>query len=43
MKTYFLKLYTYNEWANQRVLKAITDQGVSDEKTLSLFSHQMAG
>ena len=42
MKTYFLKLYTYNEWANQRVLKAMTDQGVSDEKTLSLFSHQMS-
>jgi uncharacterized damage-inducible protein DinB len=42
MKNYFLKLYTYNEWANHRVLKAIIDQGVSDEKILSLFSHQMS-
>jgi len=41
MKEYFLKLYAYNEWANRRVLKAIVGQGVTDEKTLSLFSHQM--
>jgi len=41
MKTYFLKLYQYNEWANRRVLKAIKEQMVTDEKILSLFSHQM--
>src|SRR5689334_7665879 len=41
MKTYFLKLYQYNEWANRRVLKAIMEQMVTDEKILSLFSHQM--
>ena len=41
MKKYFLKLYHYNEWANRRVLKAIVDQEVQDEKILSLFSHQM--
>jgi uncharacterized damage-inducible protein DinB len=42
MKKYFLKLYQYNEWANRRVLKAITEQNVQDEKILSLFSHQMS-
>lgn len=42
MKKYFIKLYTYNQWANRRVLKAIVSQKVSDEKVLSLFSHQMA-
>jgi uncharacterized damage-inducible protein DinB len=41
MKSYFLKLYQYNEWANRRVLKAILEQMVTDEKILSLFSHQM--
>jgi uncharacterized damage-inducible protein DinB len=41
MKKYFLKLYQYNEWANRRVLKAIKDQRVTDEKILSLFSHQI--
>jgi len=42
MKKYFIKLYSYNEWANRRVLKAIVRQSVSDEKVLSLYSHQMA-
>jgi uncharacterized damage-inducible protein DinB len=41
MKSYFLKLYQYNEWANRRVLNAILEQMVTDEKILSLFSHQM--
>jgi uncharacterized damage-inducible protein DinB len=42
MKKYFLKWYHYNEWANRRVLNAITTQHVTDEKILSLFSHQMS-
>jgi uncharacterized damage-inducible protein DinB len=42
MKKYFIKLYTYNEWANRRVLREIIRQNVSDEKVLSLFSHQMS-
>ena len=42
MKKYFLKWYQYNEWANRRVLSAITAQQVADEKILSLFSHQMS-
>jgi uncharacterized damage-inducible protein DinB len=42
MKKYFIKLYTYNEWANRRVLREIIRQNVADEKVLSLFSHQMS-
>ncbi len=42
MKEYFQKLYRYNEWANRRVLGAIEKQGVTDEKILSIFSHQMS-
>jgi uncharacterized damage-inducible protein DinB len=42
MKKYFLKLYQYNEWANRRVLRAISSQDVQHEKILSLFSHQMS-
>ncbi len=42
MKEYFQKLYRYNEWANRRVLGAIEKQGVTDEKILSIFSHQIS-
>lgn len=39
MKTYFLKLYQYNQWANARVFESLEKQKVSDEKTLSIMSH----
>lgn len=39
MKTYFLKLYQYNQWANQRVFESLVKQKVSDEKTLTIMSH----
>lgn len=42
MKEYFFRLYRYNEWANLRVLGALERQHVSDEKTLSLFSHLLS-
>ncbi len=42
MKEYFVKLYKYNEWANLRVLGALEKQKVTDEKTLSLFSHLLS-
>ena len=32
MKKYFLKLYQYNAWANDRVLSCLQNQGVKDEK-----------
>lgn len=42
MKKYFLKLYQYNAWANQRVLGALKKQRVHDEKVLSLMGHIVA-
>ena len=39
MKSYFLKLYQYNAWANRRVIGCLERQAVNDEKTLTLFSH----
>jgi len=39
MKKYFLKLYQYNAWANQRVLNCLNQQNVHHEKILSLMGH----
>jgi uncharacterized damage-inducible protein DinB len=42
MKQYFLKLYQYNAWCNQRVLSALKRQTVGDEKILSVMGHIVA-
>jgi uncharacterized damage-inducible protein DinB len=42
MKKYFLKLYQYNEWANNRVIGALNRQEVRDEKILTLMGHIVA-
>lgn len=42
MKKYFLKLYTYNDWATTRVLNAIQKQDVNDAKILQLMGHVLA-
>lgn len=42
MKKYFLKLYQYNAWANQRVIDCLNQQKVDDEKILSLMGHILA-
>lgn len=42
MKKYFVKLYHYNAWANERVLKCLKSQGVKDEKVLTLMGHIVA-
>lgn len=42
MKKYFLKLYQYNEWANNRVIDALNKQNISDEKILTLMGHIVA-
>lgn len=42
MKAYFLKLYKYNAWANQRVIGNLQRQQISDEKILSLMGHIVA-
>lgn len=42
MKQYFLKLYHYNDWSNNRVLNCLQRQHVNDEKILSLMGHVVA-
>jgi uncharacterized damage-inducible protein DinB len=42
MKHYFLKLYQYNAWANNRVLTALIRQQVQNEKILSIMGHIVA-
>lgn len=42
MKEYFLKLYQYNVWANNRVLNCLQRQHINDEKILSLMGHIVA-
>ena len=42
MNKYFLKLYEYNVWANQRILGTLQRQDVHDEKILSLMGHVVA-
>ncbi|MFN3840053.1 MAG: DinB family protein [Cyclobacteriaceae bacterium] len=42
MKAYFQKLYQYNEWANNRLLKALKGQQVADSKILEIMGHIVA-
>lgn len=42
MKKYFLKLYQYNAWANDRVLSCLTKQDVDDGKILGIMGHILA-
>jgi uncharacterized damage-inducible protein DinB len=42
MKSYFLKLYQYNAWANKRVIDTLTRQHIGDEKILTLMGHVVA-
>ena len=42
MKRYFLKLYHYNAWSNNRVLNCIKRQTVGDEKILTIMGHIVA-
>ena len=42
MKRYFLKLYHFNAWANDRVIKCLVQQQIKDEKILSVFGHVLA-
>ena len=39
MKKYFLKLYQFNAWANQRVMQSLKEQQVDHEKIISLMGH----
>lgn len=42
MKEYFLKLYSYNVWANKKVINCLKKQQVEDEKILTLMSHTLS-
>jgi uncharacterized damage-inducible protein DinB len=42
MKQYFLKLYQYNAWANNRVINCLSRQTVGDEKILIIMGHIVA-
>jgi len=42
MKQFFLQWYTYNAWANRRVIGCLEQQAVTDEKILSVFGHALA-
>lgn len=42
MKSYFIKLYAYNAWANIRVLDCLKKQSIEDKKILSLLGHYLA-
>ena len=42
MKEYFLKLYSYNAWSNEKVLQCLRRQQVNDDKVLSLMGHIVA-
>lgn len=39
MRSYFQRLFRYNDWANQRLLITMKDHNVQDEKIISLMSH----
>jgi uncharacterized damage-inducible protein DinB len=42
LKAYFLYLYEYNTWANQRILGTLSLQQVMDEKILQIMGHVVA-
>lgn len=42
MINYFIKLFKYNEWANNQVLEIMLKEPFNDEVTVSLFSHIVA-
>ena len=42
MKQYFLRLYQYNAWANNRVINCLSRQNIGDEKILNIMGHIVA-
>ena len=39
MINYYLHLFEYNDWANNKILKTITENKITNQKIFSLFSH----
>lgn len=42
MQSYFIKLLNYNSWANRKVMQCLKEQGVTNEKIMTLLSHIMS-
>lgn len=42
MKTFFEKWYSYNAWANRKLIKCLEQQHVSDEKILTVMGHLLS-
>ncbi len=42
MKEYFVKLFAYERWANERILDALGEPRYPDGRCLDLFSHILA-
>ena len=39
MKDYFLGLFKYNDWANQKLLLCLQKNKINDEKIITLYNH----
>ena len=39
MINYYLHLFEYNDWSNNKILKTITENKITNQKIFSLFSH----
>lgn len=42
MKEFFLKWYSYNAWANRRIIGCLERQAITDEKILTVMGHLMS-
>lgn len=42
MKEYFLKFFSYTDWANKKVMDCLNQQQIHDEKILTLAGHILA-
>ena len=39
MKSYFINLFKYHAWANQRVIDRISNSGIKDSMVIKILSH----
>lgn len=39
MKTYFLNIFEYDNWANKKLIKSLSGQRINDESVIKLLSH----
>lgn len=43
MKSYFIRLFNYHNWANKKVINGIKEAGVSDDSIMKILSHILLG